>query len=123
MRKIMKDKWIEKFIKEAIPKILEKISPSQIIVFDSRVKGNAKDESDIDVIVISDYFEGIPFLKRMPMLLKLVKFEKHIDFLCYTEDEFEKVKKMSAILKSALQNGVSMYSRKKDENVDSLEQR
>jgi len=109
----MKDRWVDRFIKEAVPKILDEISPYLIIIFGSRVKGNARDDSDIDVIVVSDYFKGIPFLKRMPMLLKLVKFEKHIDFLCYTEEEFNRIKNESIVLKTALQNGVSIYSHKK----------
>lgn len=113
----MKDRWVARFIKEAVPKILDEISPYLIIIFGSRVKGNARDDSDIDVIVVSDYFKGIPFLKRMPMLLKLVKFEKHVDFLCYTEEEFNRIKNESIVLKTALQNGVSIYSHKKIEKL------
>lgn len=102
----MKDKWIEKFIKDAVPKIIEELGSAKIIIFGSRVKGNAKDESDIDVIIISHYFKNIPFLKRMPELLKLVRFDKHIDFLCYTEEEFEKVKRSSVVLSSALKEAI-----------------
>jgi len=112
------DKWIEKF-KEVIP-VLQKINPSEIIIFGSRARGDAKEDSDIDVIVVSDYFKGIPFLKRMPMLLRMIDFEKHIDFLCYTKDEFERIKDNSVIVSSALQEGIeithlfhgSIYSQK-----------
>jgi len=100
------DKWIEKF-KEVIP-VLQKINPSKIIIFGSRVRGDAKEESDIDVIVVSDYFKEIPFLKRMPMLLRMLSFEKHIDFLCYTKDEFERIKDNSVIVSSALREGVEI---------------
>lgn len=102
----MKDMWIEKFINEAVPRILKEIKSAKIIIFGSRVRGEAKDESDIDVIVISDHFRGMPFLKRMPELLKLVKFGKHIDFLCYTREEFERIKKSSSIINSALKEGL-----------------
>jgi len=48
----------------------------------------------------------MPFLKRMPFLLKLVQFEKHIDFLCYTEEEFRRAKRTSSMVKSALEQGM-----------------
>lgn len=102
----MKGKWIKKFIKDAVPKIIEGLGSAKIIIFDSRIKGNAKDESDIDVIIISHYFKNIPFLKRMPKLLKLVRFDKHIDFLCYTEEEFEKVKRSSVVVSYALKEAI-----------------
>ncbi len=73
------DEWIERFKMEVMP-VLQKINPLKIIIFGSRGRGDAGVESDIDVIVVSDYFKGIPFLKRMPMLLRMLDFEKHIDF-------------------------------------------
>jgi len=102
----MRDRWIEKFIEEAVPKIVKEIKPSRIIIFGSRARGDARETSDIDVIVVSDYFRGITFLRRMPMLLRLVKFEKHIDFLCYTEDEFEEIKEKSIVVNSALKDSL-----------------
>jgi len=100
------DEWIEKFIEEAVPKIVKEIKPSRIIIFGSRARGDARETSDIDVIVVSDYFKGIPFLRRMPMLLRLVKFEKHIDFLCYAEDEFEEIEEKSIVVNNALKDSL-----------------
>ena len=102
----MKDELLDRFLKEALPKIVQKFKPSKIIVFGSRVRGNARSDSDIDVIVVSDRFKNIPFIRRMPMLLRLVRFDQHIDFLCYTEEEFERIKDESAVVKSAMESGV-----------------
>lgn len=102
----MKDRWIERFVKEAVPNIVKEINPSQIIIFGSRARGDAEESSDIDVIVVSDYFKGIPFLRRMPILLRLIKFEKHVDFLCYTEDEFEDIKEESIVVSNALKDSL-----------------
>lgn len=62
----MADRWIERFRRDALPKLLEEFKPDKIIIFGSRVRGTARKDSDIDVIVISSYFANIPFLKRMP---------------------------------------------------------
>jgi len=99
------DQWAAKFIDEGLPKLLMAVRPSRVIISGSRVRGEVGEASDLDVIVVADSFRDIPFLKRMPLLLKLVRFEKHIDFLCYTEEEFEQVKETSSIVKSALEEG------------------
>ncbi len=99
------DFWLEKFKREAIPKIKEAYSPEKVLIFGSRIKGNADEDSDIDVIIVSDLFRDIPFIDRMPLLLKLVRFPIHIDFICYTPDEFERIKDKSSVVMDALETG------------------
>jgi hypothetical protein len=100
----MPDKWIVKFQKEALPHIIKEFRPCRILIFGSRVKGNATEESDLDVILVSTAFEGLPFLKRMEKIIKLVRFPKHIDYLCYTPEEFERIKGSSSIVEDALED-------------------
>ena len=100
------DFWVKKFVDEALPNIVRSFNPSQVIVFGSRPRGGARESSDLDVIVVADSFQGVPFLERMPMLLKLARFDKHIDFLCYTEEEFRRAKRTSSVVKSALEEGI-----------------
>ena len=119
----MKDRWIDLFIREALPKIKGKINPSRVIIFGSRVGGFATEDSDIDVIVVSDFFKNVNFLERMSMLLKLIRFEKHIDFLCYTEEEFKHLKESSAIVKDALSKGLDVSQFPLDAKMDRNEQK
>ncbi len=100
----MKDFWLEKFEKEAYPLIIKQYNPQHVIMFGSRVVGKASDDSDIDLIIISEKFETVHKLRRMSQVLKLINFEKHLDILCYTPDEFERAKKTSAIVQNALEN-------------------
>ncbi|MGC8979244.1 hypothetical protein [Caldisericum sp.] len=44
----------------------------------------------------------------MPILLRMLDFEKHIDFLCYIQDEFERIKNNSVIVSSALKDGIEI---------------
>ena len=104
----MGDYWIERFRREALPKIVEEFKPEKVILFGSRIRGDARKDSDIDVIVISSHFEDIPFLKRMPLLLKKVPFPKHVDYLCYTPIEYEKIKKESSVIADALENSLEI---------------
>ncbi len=104
----MIDRWIEKFRKEAVPKLVEEFKPEKVIMFGSRVKGTPEKDSDIDVIVISSYFENIPFLRRMPLVLKKAPFPKHVDYICYTPEEYERIKDESSIIADALENSMEI---------------
>lgn len=98
----MADIWLEKFRNEAVPIIKLQYNPEKILLFGSRVKGNARESSDIDVIIVSKAFYDIPFIKRMALMIKKVRFKKHIDFICYTPDEFDRIKNSSTLIIDAL---------------------
>jgi len=100
---MVKDKWIEKFKQEILPQIIKEYNPEKILLFGSRVKGESDEDSDLDIIVISDSFNKIPFINRMSHLLKKFRFQKHVDYLCYTPEEFERLKNQSSILIDALE--------------------
>ncbi len=106
----MADRWIEAFRKEALPKLVEEFGPEKVLIFGSRARGTADEDSDIDIIVVSSYFADIPFLRRMPHVLKKVPFLKHVDYLCYTRSEYEKIKNESAIIMDALENAVELVA-------------
>lgn len=104
----MADKWIKKFRGEALPKLMEEFSPERVIFFGSRAQGNAKRDSDIDIIIISPHFEDIPFLKRMPLVLRKVPFPKHVDYICYTKEEYDRIKNESSVIMDALENSLEI---------------
>ena len=106
----MADIWIERFKKEALPRILERIQPARVLLFGSRATGDAREESDLDVIVISEHFRDVRFLKRMEMLLKIARFPKHVDYLCYTSEEFERIKGTSSLIQSAMKQWIEIAS-------------
>ena len=102
------DRLIEKFRREALPKLVEEFKPDKVILFGSRAKGNAQQGSDIDLIVISPFFEDIPFLKRMPLVLKKVPFPSHVDYICYTREEYENIKDASSVIMDAQETSVEL---------------
>jgi len=104
----MRDPWIMKFKQSIVPQIIQEFQPERMVLFGSRIKGNAQENSDIDVIVVSNVFGDMPFVKRMSFLLKKIKFNKHVDFLCYSPAEFQKIKNTSSIVIDALKYGESI---------------
>jgi len=101
----MDDMWLEKFKRGVVPKLIQLFEPEKILLFGSRIKGEASEDSDIDVIVVSNVFVDVPFVKRMPLVLKTIRFDKHIDFICYSPFEFQKIKSRSSIIMDALKYG------------------
>jgi len=106
MTEKINDAWVDRFIDEALPIIQKALDPEQVIIFGSRVVGTSAEESDIDVLIVSDAFRDEPFLGRMPKLLRLLRFPWPIDFLCYSPDEFEEIKTQSIIVKQAVKEGL-----------------
>lgn len=100
------DQRVKQFNEEAVPVIIEHFNPQQILVFGSRAKNSQNEESDLDVIIISEKFKEIPFTKRYGRLFSLIKFPVHIDYICYTPEEFESIKNRSIVIDDALSGPV-----------------
>lgn len=98
----MNDPVIDVFRSEILPKLIEIFQPEDVILFGSRVQGTAHDESDLEVIVVSESFRDIPQHQRFPLVRKKIRTGYSIDYLCYTPEEFERMKTRSSILENAL---------------------
>ena len=62
---VVRDKLVKKFLTEKIDVIVSKFNPEKLILFGSRAWGKPTDDSDIDLIIVSDYFKGQKFTGRM----------------------------------------------------------
>jgi predicted nucleotidyltransferase len=90
-------------------KIIEKEMPiEKIIFFGSRAGKNYNEDSDIDLMIVSKKFRGLDFFKRVAMMYDFWKLEYPVDFICYTPEEFEKLKKQVSIVSEALREGIEI---------------
>lgn len=87
-------------------KSLRSLGKSSIIFFGSRARGTFNSESDFDIIVISDKFEGIKWHKRAVNIYMSWKEDYPLEVLCYTPREFEKKKKQIGIVREAVKEGI-----------------
>lgn len=101
----MDRKKLVKNLKEFKKKIGKKYKVNEIILFGSRATNNYKKESDVDLIVVGR-FKGRNSLKRAPPLYLEWELDLPVDFLCYTPQEFEKLRKKVSIVKEALSQGI-----------------
>jgi len=90
-----------KGLKQFIAKVVAKLAPRKVILFGSRARGDNTRESDYDIIIISEKFKGIPFTDRMTDLYRMWDILSDVDFLCYTQEEFDIKKRQIGIVRDA----------------------
>ena len=79
-----------------------------MILFGSLARGDATADSDADIIVVSKKFHGKSSLRRSPPLYLAWDLDYSVDFICYTPQEFEKLKKRVSIVSEAIKEGIEV---------------
>ncbi len=80
----------------------------KMFFFGSRATGKPHKWSDVDLIVVSKMFKGKGVLGRSPALYLKWDLEYPVDFLCYTPEEFNKLKKQVSIVSHAVKEGIEV---------------
>ncbi|MFH0711915.1 MAG: nucleotidyltransferase domain-containing protein [archaeon] len=93
-------------------KISKKYGAEKIIFFGSRASGKPHEDSDVDLIIVSKKFEGVSSFKRSPDLYLEWHLKTDIglpvDFLCYTPEEFDRLKNQVTIVREAVETGIEI---------------
>jgi len=100
------DKKAIREIKLFIRRLKKDFLIEKILFFGSRTREDYFKNSDIDLMIVSEDFEGIDFTKRMSMMYDYWNFDYDADFLCYTPREFDKLSKMITIVREAVRKGI-----------------
>lgn len=82
---------------------------SEVIIFGSRTRDDYRPESDVDVLLVSPDFEGMPSYKRPKLFYRHWDYDELPDpeFICLTPAEFEERKaKRPHIVRTAVEEGV-----------------
>lgn len=78
------------------------------VLFGSAARGEMKENSDIDLILVSERFEGKSALKRPVQFYLDWDLGYPVDFLCYTSEEFDTLRKKATIVREALKEGIEI---------------
>lgn len=101
------DKKKYKLIKE-LKGFKQKNDIEKMYLFGSMAYGEPHKYSDIDLIVVSKRFKKKGILKRSPELYLKWDIDYPVDFLCYTPEEFNKLKKQITIVREAVKEGIEI---------------
>ena len=86
------DEVARRFLRQVWGEIERLYAPQHLILFGSRACGRAREDSDIDLILVSKAFEDVRFIKRLGIFREQInplRYGVSVDALCYTPEEFE----------------------------------
>lgn len=92
---------ILKVLRSFAEKAREVLGDVEVYLFGSYARCSWLNDSDIDIIVISDAFKGLTIGRRYAMIRKLLPYDKGFEILTYTREEFEIIRRRSTVLQDA----------------------
>lgn len=96
------------FLKKFKNELSAKFPIDKMILFGSRAYGKPHKWSDFDLIIVSKKFRRIDPLKRSLGFYDYWNLNYPVDFLCYTPEEFNKLKKQITIVREAVKEGIEI---------------
>ncbi|HLC91006.1 MAG TPA: nucleotidyltransferase domain-containing protein [Candidatus Nanoarchaeia archaeon] len=102
-KKDIKQKF-EPFKKKASKDILIK----KMILFGSRAKGKTGKDIDADFIIVSPDFKNMDFFQRGAIMYNYWDLRLPVDFLCYSPEEFNQLRKRVSIVSEAIREGIEI---------------
>ena len=95
-------------VKEFKEKLNSKIKIDKMILFGSRASGKSHRWSDFDLLIVSKDFKDKDTFNRSSGFWLIWNQDYPVDFLCYTNEEFNKLKNRVSIVREAVNTGVEV---------------
>ena len=101
---------------QMVQAIVAEVDPEQVILFGSRARGDAREDSDVDLVVVEAEPFG-PKRSRRQELVRLyhalVEFPVSADILVYSHDDVDYWRdSLNHVLARALREGKVLYERR-----------
>ena len=106
----------DKLLDQMVQAIVAEVDPEQVILFGSRARGDAREDSDVDLVVVEAEPFG-PERSRRRELVRLyhalVEFPVSADILVYSHDDVDYWRdSLNHVLARALREGKVLYERR-----------
>ncbi|MBS3157420.1 nucleotidyltransferase domain-containing protein [Candidatus Woesearchaeota archaeon] len=103
-----KKKSLIKKLKVFRSTINSEIPIKKMFLFGSYATGKTRKWSDVDLVIVSPKFRKKKSYQRARRLYDYWDLKYPVDFLCYTPEEFNKLKKQITIVKQAVETGIEI---------------
>lgn len=98
-------------IADIVRRIVETAQPERIILFGSRARGNARPDSDFDLLVIKESDEP-RYRRSVPLYVALADLPAEVEVMVYTPNEVEEWSQVrQAFVTTAVREGTTIYER------------
>jgi len=95
-------------VSEFTKKVRADYPDARVIFFGSIARGDALQESDFDLIVVSEAFVEKNFFKRSTKMYDYWNEKAPLEVFCYTPEEFNKKKNEIGIVKNAVETAATI---------------
>jgi predicted nucleotidyltransferase len=101
----MREDQVNGIIEGFIARLEQEIPVQEVILFGSYAGGNPQEHSDIDLAIISDWFEGKPAIENLSFLSRIAsRYNTLIEAVPFTKKEYERIDRRS-LLSRIVQTG------------------
>jgi uncharacterized protein len=97
---------IKKILEEFKSKVEKLVNLDKMILFGSQARGEETENSDIDIIIVSEDFENQKSFRRAGKFYLEWDYNIDSDIICLTPKELEEKKNKISIIKTALKEGI-----------------
>lgn len=95
-------------LRAKLPELRETFHPQDIILFGSHARDEAREWSDIDLIIVSPGFEQVKRPNRHRPFFKIMWRDEAVDLICLTPEEFEKLLGWPGVVSTANREGIHL---------------
>lgn len=101
----------EEIVNEMTDRIVRQFAPIRIVLFGSRARGEATEDSDIDLLVVLPHADD-PREESVAVMTALSDLEISKDVIVTTPEEIAKRGHvLNSLLRNALEEGMTLYER------------
>jgi predicted nucleotidyltransferase len=98
-------------VQDIVRRIVATAQPEKVILFGSRARGEARPDSDFDVLVIKESSEP-RYRRSVPLYVALANVPAEVEVLVYTPSEVAEWSQVpQAFVTTALREGTTLYER------------
>ncbi len=103
-----KEEDAQRIAKNYVRRLARNITVRQAILTGSRATGSYLEDSDVDLIIVSDDFSKMQLPERLRYLQKQWKSKIPLEAFGYTVNEFRSLRRKSTYVKEAVRTGIPL---------------
>ncbi len=107
------EEFVRKIVRGYVNRLGHQINIQRALLTGSWATGSYLEDSDVDLIVVSDDFEEMSLPERLVYLQKSWKNTLPLEAFGYTTTEFRKLRRNSSYVKDAVRHGLSLTGRQR----------
>ena len=102
----------EGLVRDIVRRIVDVAHPEKVILFGSQARGDARPNSDFDVLVIKESDEP-RYRRSAPLYAALADLPVEVEVMVYTPEEVEEWRAVpQAFITTAVREGTTIYERR-----------